>query len=172
MPSSRGIFPTEGCNPGLLHCKERLYWLSHQRSHVYIYHILYSPPYMVFSFVPLAYLPICPYINTCLVYLRTGSLPWSVNSPEHYSWMCQTMHVQAKSLLSCLTLCDPVDCSPPGSSAHRILQARILERVAIFYFRGSYRPSSQTRVSYLLHWQVDSWLLAPPGKTVSDCMAH
>ena len=31
------------------------------------------------------------------------------------------------SLQSCLTLCDPTDCSPPGSSVHRILQARILE---------------------------------------------
>jgi len=37
----------------------------------------------------------------------------------------------AKSLQSCLTLCDPVDCSPPGSSVHGILQARILEWVAI-----------------------------------------
>ena len=37
--------------------------------------------------------------------------------------------VYAKSLQSCLTLCDPMDCSPPGSSVHGILQARILERV-------------------------------------------
>ena len=36
----------------------------------------------------------------------------------------------AKLLRSCLTLCDPVDCSPPGSSVHGILQARILEWVA------------------------------------------
>ena len=34
----------------------------------------------------------------------------------------------AKSLQSCLTLCDPMDCSPPGSSVHGILQARILTR--------------------------------------------
>ena len=38
---------------------------------------------------------------------------------------------------SCLTLCDPVDCSPPGSSVHGILQARILEQVAISFPRGS-----------------------------------
>ena len=37
----------------------------------------------------------------------------------------------------CLTLCDPVDWSPPGSSVHEILQARILEWVAIPFFRGS-----------------------------------
>ena len=38
-----------------------------------------------------------------------------------------------------LTLCDPVDCSPPGSSIHGILQARILEWVAISFSRGSSR---------------------------------
>ena len=38
---------------------------------------------------------------------------------------------------SCPTLCDPMDCSPPGSSIHGILQARILEWVAISFSRGS-----------------------------------
>ena len=38
---------------------------------------------------------------------------------------------RAKSLQLCQTLCDPMDCSPPGSSVHGILQARILERVAV-----------------------------------------
>ena len=37
----------------------------------------------------------------------------------------------------CLTLCDPMDCSPPGSSVYGILQARILEGVAISFSRGS-----------------------------------
>ena len=39
--------------------------------------------------------------------------------------------VRAKSLQSCLTLCNPVECSPPGFSVHGILQARILEWVAM-----------------------------------------
>ena len=38
---------------------------------------------------------------------------------------------------SCLTLCNPMDCSPSGSSVHEISQARILEQVAIFFSRGS-----------------------------------
>ena len=38
---------------------------------------------------------------------------------------------------SCLTLCDPTDCSTPSSSVHRILQAQILERVSIAFSRGS-----------------------------------
>ena len=41
------------------------------------------------------------------------------------------MSMCAQSLLSCLTLCDPMDCSPPDSFVHGILQARILKWVAI-----------------------------------------
>ena len=48
-----------------------------------------------------------------------------------------------------LQLCDPVDCSPPGSSVHGILEARILAWVAMLSFRGSSRPSDQTRVPCL-----------------------
>ena len=44
--------------------------------------------------------------------------------------LCRS-HVCAKSLQSCLTLCDSMDCSPPGSSVHGILQARLLEWVAM-----------------------------------------
>ena len=48
---------------------------------------------------------------------------------------------------SCPTLCYPMDCSPPGSSVHGILQARILEWVAISFSKGSSRPRDQTQVS-------------------------
>ena len=48
----------------------------------------------------------------------------------------------AKSLQSCLTLCDPIDGSPPGSPVPGILQARILEWVAISFSRGSSQPRS------------------------------
>ena len=53
----------------------------------------------------------------------------------------------AQSLLSCPTLCDPMDCSPPGSSVHGIFQAGILEWVAISSSRGSSHPRGQTCVS-------------------------
>ena len=42
----------------------------------------------------------------------------------------------AKSLQSCPTVCDPMDCSPPGSSVHGIFQARVLEWVAIAFSDG------------------------------------
>ena len=43
--------------------------------------------------------------------------------------------MRAKSLQLCLTLCDPIDCNTPGSSVHGILQAKILEWVAMPYSR-------------------------------------
>ena len=49
----------------------------------------------------------------------------------------------------CPTLSDLMDCSPPGSSAHRILQARILEWVAICFYRGSSQPRDRTWVSHI-----------------------
>ena len=57
-----------------------------------------------------------------------------------------------------------MDCSPPGSSVHGILQARILEWVAMPSSRGSSRPRDRTQVSRLLHWQAGSLPLAPPGE--------
>ena len=48
--------------------------------------------------------------------------------------------MRAKSLQSCPTLCDPMDCSPPGSSVHGILQARILEWVTMPSSKGPSHP--------------------------------
>ena len=48
---------------------------------------------------------------------------------------------------SCPTLCNPRDCSPPGSSVHGILRARILEWVAISFSRGSSQLRDRTRIS-------------------------
>ena len=58
---------------------------------------------------------------------------------------------------SCLSLCNPLDCSPPGSSVHGFFQARILQWVAISFSKGSSWPRDQTCVScigrqILYHW--------------------
>ena len=50
---------------------------------------------------------------------------------------------------SCPTLCDPVDCSLSGSFVHGILQARILEWIAIPFSRGSSQPRDQTQASHI-----------------------
>ena len=58
---------------------------------------------------------------------------------------------------SCPTLCDPKDCSLSGSSVHRILQARILEWVAISFSRGSSRPRDRTCVSHIASGLFTDW---------------
>ena len=57
---------------------------------------------------------------------------------------------------SCLTLCDPTDCNPPGSSIHGVLQSGILEWVALFYSRGSSNPGIETESLASPASQVDS----------------
>ena len=63
------------------------------------------------------------------------------------------MHIHVKVKVSvtqlCLTLCNPTDSCLLGSSVHGILQARILDWVAVFFSRGSSQPSDQTQVSYI-----------------------
>ena len=63
---------------------------------------------------------------------------------KYLIYICAVLCLVAQSGL---TLYDPVDCSPPGSSVRGILQARILELVAMPSSRGSSRPRDQTQVS-------------------------
>ena len=58
-------------------------------------------------------------------------------------------HTCAKSFQSYPTLCNPMDCSLPVSSVHGILQARILERVAMTSFKESSQPRDRTCISYV-----------------------
>ena len=73
---------------------------------------------------------------------------------------------------SCPTLCDPVNCSPPRSSVHGILQARILEWVAMPSSRGSSWPRDQTWVSpgfaVSPGMQADSLLSEPLRKLIKS----
>ena len=69
-------------------------------------------------------------------------------------------HAYAKSYQSCPTLCNPVNCRPPGSSVHGILRARILESVAISFSRGSSWVRDRTHISsigrqILYHWAIN-----------------
>ena len=75
----------------------------------------------------------------------------------------QTSHwVKVLVTQLCPTLCDPVNCSPPSSSVHRSLQARILEWVAIPFFRGSSRSRNQT--PGLLHCRQILYCLSFQGR--------
>ena len=68
----------------------------------------------------------------------------------------------------CWTFCNPLDCSPSGSSVHGISQARILEWVVISPSRWFSRPRDQTRVSCLAG---EFFTTEPPGKTLHLCDA-
>ena len=80
------------------------------------------------------------------------------------TWVSRKGCCCCKLLQSCPTLHDHMDCSLPSSSVHGILQARILEWVAMPSSRGSSWPRDRTCVSCLLHWPAGSLLLALPGK--------
>ena len=69
---------------------------------------------------------------------------------------------QALVTQPCPTLCGPMDCSLPGSSVHRFLQARILEWAAIPFCRGSSHQAIEHRSAVL---QTDSLPSEPPGKS-------
>ena len=97
-----------------------------------------------------------PLQDSCLV------IPWivfklgsaSINNGTYWMQIQIILHswwgcVCTKSLQSCLTLCDPMDYSQPGSSVHAILQARILEWVAMSFSRRSFRPRDPTLLSHV-----------------------
>ena len=71
----------------------------------------------------------------CLLHWQEGSLP--LVSPGKPNLHAAAATAAAKSLQSCLTLCDPIDGSPPGSPVPGILQARTLEWVAISFLLTS-----------------------------------
>ena len=71
--------------------------------------------------------------------LQADSLPTELSGKPNWISVCVLVaHL-------CLTLCNPMDCNPSGSSVHEIFQARILEWVAISFSRGSSQPRDQTR---------------------------
>ena len=74
------------------------------------------------------------------------------------------LYVCAKSLQSCPALCDPMDCSPPSSSVHGILQTRILEWIAMPSFRGSSWPRDWTPISCVSCFAGIFFTAEPPGR--------
>ena len=77
-----------------------------------------------------------------------------------YCYCCSVTKVKVKALVtqSCPTLCNSMDCNPPGSSVHGILQARILAWVVIYFSRGSSQPRDWTWVSCIARWLFSIWV--------------
>ena len=111
---------------------------------------------------------------------HSSILAWKIPRTEEpgglQTWLSKWLHKQqsckssgkpvcmcAKTLQSCLALCDPMDWSPRGSSVHGILQARILEWIATSSSGGSSPPRIKPVSPCLLFWQAVSLPLVPPG---------
>ena len=79
------------------------------------------------------------------------ALPKNLSAEEwiRTKWHIHTVESYCLVTKSCPTLCNPMDCSPPGSSVHGISQVGILEWVALSCFRGSSQPKDQTHFSCL-----------------------
>ena len=98
-------------------------------------------------------LTICTILNTwstTAVRSLLSSLDLDKNSTHE-------MKVKSESEVaqSCPTLCDPTDCSLPGSSVHGIFQAIVLEWIAISFSRGSSQPGDWIRVSRIVDRHCD-----------------
>ena len=87
-------------------------------------------------------------------------MKWESDSPccSHVVMSC------CEVAQSCPTLCYPLDCSLPGSSLHGILQARVLEWVAISFSRESSQPWDWTRVSCIPGRRFNLWTIHTPNR--------
>ena len=91
---------------------------------------------------------------------------WS-ESETKITWesLCTHACVCAKLLQSCLSLYDPMDCSPPGSSVHGDSPGKSTRAYFHALFQGLFPThGSNAWLFYLLRWQADSLSLVPPGK--------
>ena len=78
------------------------------------------------------------------------------------------MKKESEVAQSCLTLCNPLDCNPPGSSVHGIFQARILEWVAISFSRRSFQPRDWTQVAHIIGRRFTIWAMTHSQKSISS----
>ena len=95
----------------------------------------------------------------------------NLNYPNSCVFVCVCILVAQ----SCPTICDSTDCSPPGSPVHGILQARILEWVAISFCKWSSRPRDITKVSltagrFFTLWATGKVLAAQSCSTLCDAI--
>ena len=139
----QGIFPTQRQNPGLPHCRQILYLLSQMQGMTYPYS---KTSYNV-SISRMGNLASKRLYNVAGTYFPTfpPSTLILIPQPLHLVFFCQTNYStksesESEVAQSCPTLCNPMDCTLPGSSIHGIFQARILEWVAISFSRKSSRP--------------------------------
>ena len=112
-------------------------------------------------------------LNVCEV-RRRMRLCCKDRCPPHLLLELQvSQKCESEVIQSCLTLCNPMDCSLPGSPIHGIFQARVLEWVAISFSRGSFWPRNWIQVSHIAGRCFYLWafvlLLEKTLESPSDC---
>ena len=141
---SPGDLPYPGIKPRFLHCRQSLYWLSHQGQ------ITWHLNYLAFNSLNILLWANLNRVSLKICMLKSVTL----NPPLKRWWLFKIVDTTERLTLfkikwshwsevsqSCLTLCNPMDCNLPGS-----FQARILEWVAISFSRGSSRLRDWTQV--------------------------
>ena len=167
----QGIFPTQGSNPGFPHCRWILYQLSHKGSPRILEWVAY--PFSSGSSWPRNWTRVSciagGFLTNWVISKAQKSHKTKLKKLLHINLLVKRKSVRkgmkfffrqyfrnSKDMKkkmwnevaqSCLTLCDPMDCSLLCSPVHGIFQARILEWVAISLSRGSSWPRDQTQVS-------------------------
>ena len=150
---------------------------------------------VVYPYTSASWYIICAWIPTMLLLLSHFSrvwfcathrqqptrLPCPWDSPGkntgvgcHFLLQCMKVKSESEVTQLCPTLCNPMDCSPPGSSAHGIFQARVLEWGAIAF--SKFLPYCTTKThflatsaySYLWIWAQSQCLLCNKG-SINDC---
>ena len=108
----------------------------------------------------------------------TDASCWLINRKNKYKLIIEDQYnaaLMTDSFVcaqSCPALCDPMNCSPPGSPVHAISQARILEWVAIFFSRGSPWPRDWTHVSCIAGWYFTTELSGKSNDTEGIAMVE
>ena len=103
------------------------------------------------------------YLFSAILFIHRDLLHYIVSFMKAASCVSVDCCLVAKS---CLTLCDPMDYTPVGSSVHDISQARIWAWIAVSFFQGIFL--TQRLNPHLLHWQADSLPLSTREAHVSD----
>ena len=87
----------------------------------------------------------------------TEELPAACETVSSPVFVTLLLQLSAAPVLNCFSLCDPMDCSPPGSSVHGIFQARVLEWGVIAFSRRPSWPTDWTRVSHIAGRRFTVW---------------
>ena len=157
----QGIFPTQGSNPGLLYCRQILYKLSHKGSPRILEWVAYpfssrssqsrnrtgvssiaGRSFTNWAMREVLWRNICSHFN---YFLRIDFQKWNYRSKAMILYTHRHIYIKSKLLGPPIIM----GCNLSGFSVHGILQAKILEWVAMPSFRGSSWPRDQTCIFYV-----------------------